>query len=474
MGSVDTAPVAAPAATAWWRQLTRYHWFVLVVAMLAWLFDTMDQQIFALARMPAVAELKGLDPSEPGVKTGAGVATMIFMIGWATGGIIFGVMGDRVGRARTMLVTIVAYSVFTGLSALSRGFWDFVLYRFLTGLGVGGEFAVGVALVAETMPEGARAHALSLLQASSAVGNMLAAGITWVTGQLKSAGMIQNSWRSMFLVGVLPAFLTVFIMKRLKEPERWQAAAAHRGAEEKFGSLSEPFGDRRWLRLVLASLSELFGDRRWRRRAIVGLLLASSGVIGLWGIAFFVFDLIRLVLGEQLKEQGVPADQIQGALEQWTGIAGLCLNLGGFVGAYSFSRVAARTGRRGAFALSFLVALVGTASTFWFFSRPSDLYWMMPILGFSVFTLFGGYAVYFPELFPTRLRSTGTSFCYNVGRYIAAPGSLCLGLLATGLYGSYGSIGSYRLAGVTMCVTFLVGLAALPFAPETKGQPLPE
>lgn len=457
MGSFDTAPAAAPPATAWWRQLTRYHWFVLVVAMLAWLFDTMDQQIFALARMPAVAELKGLARSEPGVKTGVGVATMIFMIGWATGGIIFGIMGDRVGRARTMLVTILAYSVFTGLSALSRGFWDFVLYRFLTGLGVGGEFAVGVALVAEVMPEGARAHALSLLQASSAVGNMMAAGITLIMGVLKTAGMIQNSWRSMFLVGVLPAFLALLIMKRLKEPERWQATATHAGAKEKLGSLAE-----------------LFGDRRWRKRAIVGLVLASAGVIGLWGIAFFAFELIRLVLGERLGQGGAPADQIEAELDSWAAIGALCLNLGGFFGAYSFSRVAARTGRRGAFALSFLAALLGTAFTFWFFNRPSDLYWMMPILGFSVFTLFGGYAVYFPELFPTRLRSTGTSFCYNVGRYIAAPGSLCLGLLATGLYGSYGSIGSYRLAGVTMCATFLVGLAALPFAPETKGQPLPE
>lgn len=149
-------PNAAPTTGKWYHELSRYHWFVLTVAALGWLFDTMDQQLFNLARVPAMKELL---PHEPGqaVKKElldfyGPLATSVFMIGWATGGLIFGVLGDRIGRAKVMLWTILIYSICTGLSAFSIGFWDFAFYRFLTGLGVGGEFAVGVSLVAEVMP----------------------------------------------------------------------------------------------------------------------------------------------------------------------------------------------------------------------------------------------------------------------------------------------------------------------------------
>src|SRR5262249_46941632 len=141
----------------WWRELNRYHWFVLLVAALGWMFDTMDQQLFNIARRPAMRKLlepaPGVEPDKKVLADYSGYATSIFLVGWGMGGIIFGILGDLVGRARTMMLTILLYSVFTGLSALSIGFWDFALYRFLTGLGVGGEFAVGVSLVAEVMPD---------------------------------------------------------------------------------------------------------------------------------------------------------------------------------------------------------------------------------------------------------------------------------------------------------------------------------
>ncbi len=146
----------SPTARPWYRELTRYHWFVFVVAALGWLFDCLDQQLFVLARPAAMKEL--LPPLDDPrafaetVKIYGNYATSVFLVGWAIGGLLFGVLGDRIGRAKTMILTILLYSVCTGLSALSRGFWDFALYRFLTGLGVGGEFAVGVALVAEVMP----------------------------------------------------------------------------------------------------------------------------------------------------------------------------------------------------------------------------------------------------------------------------------------------------------------------------------
>ena len=450
-----TDPPAAPPSVApaldgpWWRMLDRYQWFVFVVAALGWMFDCLDQQLFNLARAPAISELVQLPPSHEDAKWWSGVATMIFMFGWATGGIIFGILGDRVGRARTMVLTILLYSLFTGLSAFSVGPWDFSLYRFLSGLGVGGQFAVGVSLVAEVMPDRARPFALGWLQALSAIGNVTAALIAMAVGRLKEAGVVQSSWRPMFVVGVLPALLAVVVMLRLREPERWKKAAASGAGGHRLGSLRE-----------------LFGDPRLRRNAIVGLLLASAGVIGLWGIGFYCFELIGAVLTEQGLSEG---DKIF-----WVGIGSLLLNVGAFFGVHSFSRLTAHTGRKPAFAVAFLLALVSTSLTFWFFRGVGDIFWLIPMMGFCILALFGGYAIYFPELFPTRLRSTGTSFCYNVGRYVAAPGPLLLNLLAGKVFGHYGDVLSWRYAGLTMCSVFLLGLLALPFAPETKGQPLPE
>ncbi|MGH9630464.1 MAG: MFS transporter, partial [Bryobacteraceae bacterium] len=284
----------------WYRELNRYHWFVFIVASLGWLFDTMDQQLFNLARRPAIAELLRVSPGDPAgaamIAEYAGYATMIFMIGWASGGVFFGILGDRIGRAKTMIFTILLYSAFTGLSVLSTSVWDFSLYRFLTGLGVGGQFSVGVALVAETVPDRARPYALGWLQALSAFGNMLAALVGIGLGYLQETGVVASAWRMMFVVGALPAFLCIPIFRRLKEPEAWQAAKRKGGAH-------------------LGSITDLFTDLRWRRNAIVGMLLAFSGVVGLWGIGFFSFDLLRSVLDK--------TDMSAGQKTWWTGMTSL-------------------------------------------------------------------------------------------------------------------------------------------------------
>jgi MFS family permease len=440
----------------WYKELNRYHWFVFVVAALGWLFDTMDQQLFNLARPLAMNELivqrVGETLDEVAKRRGeyGGYATSIFLIGWATGGLIFGVLGDRWGRVKTMLATIVIYSIFTGISAFSRGFWDFCLWRFLTGLGVGGEFAVGVSLVAEVMPSRARPHALGTLQALSAVGNITAALIA----------MAGTGWKVMFLIGTAPALLSLFVRRRLKEPERWQAASAVEGVSQQLGSYKE-----------------LFGDPKLRHRAIIGLLLASAGVIGLWGIGFFTPDLQRQVFGPIFKAQGMDAKAVEANLKFYSGVTSLVLNFGAFFGIYLYSHVSDRLGRRPTFAICLVGAMLSTANVFWNLGRVAgiyDIFWMVPIMGFFQLSIFGGYAVYFPELFPTRLRSTGTSFCYNVGRFVAALGPFTLGKLIKNVYGGYEGAWPFRYAGVTMCAIFLLGLLALPFAPETKGQPLPD
>ncbi len=268
--------------TPWYKTLTRYHWFVLMVAALGWLFDCLDQQLFILARPAAMKELVAKQETpqltDQARRRGADIATSIFILGWACGGLIFGMLGDRIGRAKTMILTILLYSLFTGLSALSVGVYDFALYRFLTGLGVGGEFAVGVALVAEVMPSRARPYTLGLLQALSAIGNVSAAFINFGLGIAEEQGLVDSPWRIMFVVGALPAMLALIVRAKLREPDKWQKARQE-------GLLKKQLG----------SYRELFGDPLLRKHAILGLLLGSSGIIGLWSVGFFTPDLIRHV-----------------------------------------------------------------------------------------------------------------------------------------------------------------------------------
>lgn len=567
------------APRPWHREMNGYHWFVLTVCTLGWLFDCLDQQLFNAERKPAIAELLHLPASDPAVDRYAGYSTSILLIGWAVGGIAFGIMGDRIGRARTMVFTILSYSVFTGLTAFSVTVWDFTLYRFLTGLGVGGQFAVGVSLVAEALPDRARTPALGLLQALSAVGNVTAALIVMLFEHLAASGVLPHSaWRWIFGVGILPAFLAVLVISRLKEPERWQKAVSEGGPARKAGSIGE-----------------LFGDPRWRKNTIVGMILASAGVIGLWGIGVFSNDLTHTIFSKQFEDEArrqgeaqhdlefvamavrlpgrlpevqkkvppsailgtTPRDQdarllyaaalalgdegkpvtadavlslldrsagqgaglldkiapkrqaqsaedrtrraallagataasaeqldqhadriaarqkaIGGRLGFWRSINLMFFNIGAFFGIYVFSVVAQRIGRRPSFAIFFLAAMVSTASAFLWMSEFWHLFVMVPLMGFFQLSVFGGYAIYFPELFPTRLRSTGTSFCYNIARFVAALGPTTLGVLSDKVFHGYEE--PMRYAGVTMCAIFLVGIAVLPFAPETKDQPLPE
>ncbi len=444
------------ASYRWYRELTRYHWFVLIVSALGWLFDCLDQQLFLLARRPAMADLlvEGQDPN-----LYAGYATAIFVLGWATGGLIFGALGDRIGRAKTMMLTILFYSICTGLSSLSTGFLDFAFYRFITGLGVGGEFAVGVALVAEVMPQRARPHALGLLQALSAVGNISAAFLEIGLSSLEESGSIPgglSKWRLMFLIGTLPALLALLVRWKLKEPEQWQQMKASGGEKAQ----------------QAGSYVALLKHPVWRKNALIGLALACAGVIALWGIVFFVFDLVGSVMEKKLIAEGLSGTDLSGAVGKWKGKASLMLNIGAFLGMISFTKFTQVTSRRLAFAVSFVGAAISTSLTFWLLNDAWHIWVLVPIMGFFMLGIFGGYAIYFPELFPTALRSTGTSFCYNVGRFLAAAGPWTIGLLSSKVFAETEE--PLRYAGITMCIIFLLGLAILPFAPETKGKPLPE
>jgi len=458
----------APSQTdtlPWWRQLTGYHWFVFFVASAAWFFDCLDQRLFSLARVPALSSLMSAAPSDPAVQAFGKVVTAWFLIGWGLGGMVFGALGDRYGRARMLTLTILIYSAFTGLSFFSVGKWDFTIFRFLTGVGVGGVFGLAVSLIAETVPSGARVQTLGLLQVLSTIGNVAAGFALKGVSLLEQSGTIgmQRGWRWMFLIGAVPALLVIFTGKFLREPETWLRL-------KESGRL--PKGG------IFAPYAALLGDARWRRNLIVGALIASTGVIGLWAIGEYAVDLQSAVFNTYYQAH-IPAGAdaakwVKGQVDNAKFWAYLWNMLGAGTGMWIFTRVAHAFGRRIAFFLGFMAAMVVTFLVYWKMESPMDAYWMMPLMGAAQLGVFAGFAIYLPELFPSRLRSTGTSFCYNLGRFAAAAGSFFSSILSVEVFGHFAKPLPYRYSAMTMCVLFLIGIVTVFFAPETRGQPLPE
>jgi MFS family permease len=403
----------------------------------------MDQRLFILAREPAIRELLGPEAAAAAIKQYSGYATTAMILGWATGGIFFGMMSDRWGRVKTMMATLLVYSGFTGLSGLSQNWLDFTIYRFLVGLGVGGMFGAATTLVAESVPGRVRAVALGALQALSALGNIIGSLIS-LQIQPGATDLMwgYSGWRFLFFVGILPSLLIVPIVFVLREPEAWRRAKEAAAGGE--------------LKRNVGSPAELFRSDRWRRNTVVGLMLGVSGMIGLWGIGFFSPELISTALA------GAPQETIDTVRGWGTALQ----DVGSFLGMVTFTIIASLLSRRLAFFFAFLAGMFVTAFVFNSLQTATDAYWMLPMMGFAQLALFAGYSIYFPELFPTRLRGTGVGFCYNTVRYLAAPAPILLGYLSTLL--------SFRTAAVLMSSVYLIGMIALIWAPETKGKPLPE
>lgn len=434
----------------WYQGVPRYAWLVLIIAALGWLFDAMDQNLFNLVRQPSVKELlEGRVPAEQldeAVRQTAGMLTAVFLVGWACGGFIFGMLGDRLGRTRTMILTICIYALFTGLNGLVQTIPQYALCRFITALGVGGEFAAGAALVAEVWPERSRPMALGTLQALSAVGNMGAAVINILAGA---------DWRVVYFVGALPALLVIWIRASLREPERWKRAVAERGSGKEVGNILG-----------------LFRDPVLRRHTIAGTLIALAGVGGLWGVGFFLPDLIRGVM--QPEVSGMAKREASAQLSRWVGQAFLLQNVGAFFGMFAYAALSERTGRRPALVLFFLLAFGAVQAAFWGVRDLTTAFALSVVLGFCALAPFSAFAVYFPELYPTRLRATGVGFCYNCARLLAAVAPFVLGNLAAHFSVPSDPTRGLRVAaGLVACVYF-VGFAGVAMAPETRGKPLLE
>lgn len=431
--------------------VTAYHWMVVLIASLGWLFDCMDQRIFALSREPAIRELMAPGTMDNVIKDYGGWATAAMMIGWATGGIIFGMMSDKWGRVKTMVVTLLVYSGFTGLSGISQSVWDFLFFRFLVGLGVGGMFGAATTLVAESVPGKFRSLALGSLQALSACGNIIGSLISTQI-QPGQADFLwgMSGWRIIFFVGVLPSLLVIPIIFFLREPDKWK--------EMKRKASESTDGQKH-----TGSIPDLFRDPRWRRNTLVGVSLGLAGMAGLWGIGFFSPELISTALKGQPQE----------VVDKVRGYGTALQDVGSFLGMMTFTLVATFIGRRIAFLGSFILCLIATIFVFNNLKSPTDAYWMLPLMGFAQLSVFGGYSIYFPELFPTRLRGTGVGFCYNTVRYLAAAFPPMLMYINTLLLQA-GSAEPFRTAATILSFIFVLGIVALIWAPETKGQPLPE
>lgn len=451
-----TNQAGATARTRWWSDVTPYQWFVFAVAGSAWLFDNLDQRLFSLARVPALTDLMaGVAPLE--VQAFAKIVTALFLIGWGVGGLTFGALGDRFGRSRLLTISILIYSIGTGLTAISADERQFAILRFLTGVGIGGVFGLAVALIAETASSAARLAMLALLQVLSTVGNIGAALTKMGIDALAADGVIaaNDSWRWLFAIGALPAILAVLSGLFLKEPTPWQNLKAANALPKTW------FG----------SYTQLFANREDRRNLVIGTLLAIAGVIGLWGIGEYAVDLQHAIFTSYYATQ-MPGQDITQAVANAKNWAYLLQMVGAAAGMLIFTYIADQWGRRPAFILGFSAALVVTLFVYYRMTTPLDAYWMMPLMGIAQFSVFAGFSIYLPELFSGKVRGTGVSFAYNLGRFAAAAGSFASAALTTQVFAAFPSPLPLRYSAMVMCSVFLVGVITAVFAPETKGRPL--
>ncbi|MGQ0810323.1 MAG: MFS transporter [Nitrospiraceae bacterium] len=428
------------SSRSWRKGITSYQWLVLFVAWLGWVFDAMDATMYAIVLHPALEDLlrasgQGGHVSSEQIGWYGGIIFSIFLIGWAIGGIVFGIIADYFGRTKTLIATILIYALFTGLAALAQDWWHLAMYRFLTALGIGGEWAAGAAIVAETWPESKRAKAAGILQSAWAVGFFLAALFNLI---LKDYG-----WRVLFLVGVLPAFVALMVRWWVREPERWLRAQKQN---------REPGQTR------VVHLGEIFRGKL-RRATWVGSALAFVAVFGLWGSTNWAPTLVRTM--PDLQGHGAAT------LAQDVSYAIMALNAGALFGYLGFGPLADRFGRRAVFAFMCAGSLIMLPVTYLLPQTYAGLLALLPILGFFNNGIFSGFPIYLPELYPTRLRATGAGFCFNAGRVLASASPFITGLLVT-------TLGTFGKAASTVALIYLVGLLVLPFAPETKGKPLPD
>jgi len=408
--------------------LTRYQWTVFVAAWLGWGFDVFDGLLFNFVAPLCVPRLLGVPPGDPSVTTATGAMTSLLLVGWATGGILFGWLTDRVGRSRTLLLTMITYATATAACALAPNIWVLAALRLVASLGIGGEWAAGASLVAEVFPEHRRIAGGALLYTSAPLGILLAGWVNDLfTHRIEAiAAQPDLAWRLVFLSGLVPAAIALWIRRAVHEPEAW---VNEQGPPPR--------------------LAELFAPA-YRRATLGGLAMAVVTLLTWWGMSAFLPFVVRHVAGPLAS-----AEEAAGLVARATTF----FTLGGVVGTVATIPLA-RLGRRRMFALYLAGSAVAIWTTFaldWSIGARVGL--LFPC-GAMTFGIVGAFSFYFPELFPTRLRGTGSGFCFNTGRYVAAAGPFVVGY-------ALGMAGTPTDAIRWVALVPLVGLCLTPFVVET-------
>jgi MFS family permease len=386
--------------------LTRYQWLVLFAAWLGWGFDIFDGLLFNYVAPLCVPSLLGIAPTAPGAKEEiffwTASLTSVLLLGWALGGVLFGKLTDRLGRTRTLLVTMLVYALSTAACAFAPNIWVLAIFRFVASLGIGGEWAAGASLVAESLPPKKRVIGGALLYTSAPMGLFLATYVNDLfTRQLGAiAGDPHNSWRAVFLTGLVPAVFALLIRLRVKEPAVWSRAETP------------------------PRIRELFTPEL-RRHTLGGIAMAVIALITWWSCSAF----IPVISSYLANDSGVGPAELPKLKTHFQTIGTTAFNLGGLVGTLLTVPIATRLGRRPMFAIYYALGALAVFVTFAPGIAPLLRLNMMGLVGLTVFGVFGSFTFYLPELFPMRLRGTGAGFCYNIGRVVTAGFPFAIGLM---------------------------------------------
>jgi MFS family permease len=426
---------------------TRYQWTVLFAAWLGWGFDVFDGLLFNYVAPNCVPTLLGLPIGSPEAKQATlfwtGLLTSILLLGWATGGVLFGLVCDRIGRTRTLMLTMLLYAVGTAACALAPNIWWLVFFRVIASLGIGGEWAAGASMVAETVPEEKRVEAGALLYTAAPMGLFLA---TFVNMQVAGDWFVDQpevSWRYVFLFGLIPAAAAFLVRLFVKEPERWKAVGDHSQVR----------------------MAELFSPQL-RRYTLSGFLMALTALLTWWSCNAFIPVVSSGLARTAAEAQGLGAKATQLMIEEWKTLATTWFNLGGLIGTLLTVPAAKHLGRKAMFSMYWVASAAAIFATFGLDLPPQIRLYLYFAIGLSVFGVFGSFTYYLPELFPTRVRGTGAGFCYNIGRVFAATGPF--------LVGSIAARGTSAAVDVLFYVGFipLIGLLFMPWVIETRGRAL--
>ncbi|MGF6775400.1 MFS transporter [Paraburkholderia sp. GAS334] len=437
------------APVVWYRSINRQQWSALVASNLGWFFDGYETYALILTVGGALGQL--LEPSAHAqIPFYAGLTIALTLLGWGIGGLVGGVLTDYIGRKRMMMLAILAYSLTTGLSALSWNWASFAALRFVVGLAMGSEWATGTAMTAEIWPDQHRGKGAGLMQCGLGMG-FFVASLVW----LFMSGMGQHAWRYMYLLGVLPGLATLWMRAGIPESEQWARVDADRKDAQVRRKAGMALDDREQA-LARLTLFDLFAQPKLRRRTVIAVLMSLSTTLGWWGISTWVPPYI----GSVAAQAGLSAPA-------WASFAGMAYNVGAIAGYIGLGFLADTYGRKRVTFLFFAMAFVLTPVLFMWTHDVVLLLAVACVTGFFSLGQYTWMPTWLPELYPTRVRGTAIAFCFNVPRFLAWSGPLVAGTLIA-------RFGGYGHAAVTVGFIYLVGLALAPLLPETRGKPLPE